>query len=499
MPTAEVINLSKSYGPNRALADVSLSLAAGSIHALLGGNGSGKSTLIKCLAGVVAADEGTFRTPTGEWAASSQTPALAKVNRLRFVHQQNSTFADLSVAENLGIGGRFKSGRLGRIDWSEQRRHAREVLERFNIPASPNDRMENLGAAVKMLIAIARAMQDIDSSAQGLLVLDEPTVSLPRNEVDFLLESLRGLAAAGQSIMLVTHRLAEVEQIATEATVLRDGRVAARLDSSQLDQEVLVRSITGKETAVTSKSAARETSRVVFRYEPADDSSPLVLHAGECVGIAGLLSSGRSSLLKRVFGVIPRGDDQLTVNGMTVAPGSVRTAMGAGVALVPEDRAAEALFSDLSLSQNLSITNIAAHRRRAWLSSHSEATKAKDLIADFSVKTVSTDVQISALSGGNQQKVILARWMQRNPAVLLLDEPTQGIDIGAREEIHRLIDAAVQDGLAVLYVTSDFEELAAICHRVVLVRAGRVVGEVPRKQLSEEGIYQSVFSKESLK
>ncbi|WP_368680764.1 sugar ABC transporter ATP-binding protein (plasmid) [Rhodococcus opacus] len=498
LPAVEMLNLSKSYGPNRALEDVSLTVQPGSIHALLGGNGSGKSTLIKCLAGVVSADGGTFRTPTREWHAQSQTPDLAKQSHFRFVHQQNTTFADLTVAENLGIGGTFKRGAFGRISWSQQRRHAQDVLDRFHIPADPRDSVEKLGAAVQMLIAIARAMQDSDHAAGGVLVLDEPTASLPRTEVDLLLSSLQGLVAGGQSILLVSHRLAEIERIADEATVLRDGRVVSRLDRENLSQDDLVRAITGKSETARAHPLRRKGGSVVLRYEPDDGSLPLELRAGECVGIAGLLSSGRSNLLKRIFGALPRGNDVLTVADTTVPQGCSKAAMRAGIALVPEDRPAEALFPDMNLTENTSIANLGPHVRGLRVDASSERRKAEALIADFGVKAATVNLPLSALSGGNQQKVILARWMQRNPKVLLLDEPTQGIDIGAREEIHNLIARAVREGLSVLYVSSDFEELSEVSDRVVVVKSGRLVGEVAEGQINEEDLYQHVFAKESL-
>lgn len=496
-PVVEIKDLSKAYGPNQALTDVSMSLTRGSIHALLGGNGSGKSTLIKCLAGVVKADAGAIRVGADEWSASAQTPELATANHFRFVHQQNTTFADLSVAENLGFGGNFKRGRSGRIDWRAQRRHTNEVLERFHVPAVATDSMSNLGAAVQMLVAIARAMQDIDSDNAGLLVLDEPTASLPRDEVDFLLSSLRRLARSGQSILVVTHRLAEVEQVCDRATVLRDGRVAERLDRDELDQATLVKAITGNDAPAQRTRKVRLATSAVLEYAPSDGSRPLVVRAGECVGLAGLLSSGRSNLLKRTFGALRRGEDQVRVNGREVAcrPGA---AMRAGLAFVPEDRPGEALFPEMTLTNNLSVAHPGPHRRGPAISAASERAEAQQLIATFGVKTASCETPISALSGGNQQKVVLARWMQRQPKFLLLDEPTQGIDIGARNEIHDVIESATKDGLGVVLVSSDFEELAEVCDRVLLVQAGRIVGEVPAHQISEEGIYQNVFAKESV-
>lgn len=497
-PLVRIADLTKSYGPTKALTDVSLSVAPGTIHALLGGNGSGKSTLIKCLAGVVIADSGTFATQCDDWDANTHSPQTAADHHFRFVHQQNTTFGDLTVSENLGFGGNFKRGLLGRIDWSAQRKHTRQVLERFHIPASPDDEMVNLGAAVQMLIAIARATQDISNSVGGLLVLDEPTASLPRHEVDFLLASLERLASSGQSILLVSHRLAEIERIGDEATVLRDGKVAIRLGKNELHQDSLVRAITGRDAAVKRRPRTDLASDVILRYEPDDNSIPLILRAGECLGVAGLLCSGRTSLLKRIFGAAPRGSDVVTVGEAVTPADDVNAAIRAGIAFVPEDRPVEALFPDRTLIDNLSITNLAAHSSGPLVHEASERRTATELLDNFSVRADSPDALISSLSGGNQQKVILARWLQRNPKVLLLDEPTQGIDIGAREEIHRLIAESISKGLAVVYVSSDFEELAEVSDRVVLMQGGRIVGKADGDGLTEEKLYQLVFAKESL-
>ncbi len=359
--------------------------------------------------------------------------------------------------------------------------------------------MENLSPAVQMMVAITRAMQDVDGASGGVLVLDEPTASLPKNEVEFLLTSIRQLAASGLSILLVTHRLVEVEQVCDEATVLRDGQVVARLGRDDLSQDKLVQAITGASASAHEARSVNNRSGTVLSYVPDDGSLPLVLRAGECVGVAGLLSSGRSNLLKRIFGALPRGGDKLTVRGVDVPPGHPWQAMQAGIALVPEDRSAEAIFGDLDLIQNLSVAHLSAHQRGLFfVSGASERHAASELLSSFGVKAPSAEVPISALSGGNQQKVMIARWMQRLPAVLLLDEPTQGIDVGARAEIHRLIDHATREGLAVLFVSCDFEELAHVSDRVVVIHEGRVVDEVPSGPIDEEDLYQKVFAKENI-
>lgn len=500
-PALVLSGISKSYGPNRALNDVSFDIQPASIHGLLGGNGCGKSTLIKILAGVVKADAGRIHTG-GDWHdLASHSPQHAGDLGLRFVHQQNSTFSELTVAENLAIARGFETGAARRVKWTAQRRRAQAVLDRFEIPADPSTPVSDLGAAMQMMVAIARALQDTDGKDNGVLVLDEPTASLPRHEVDVLLDALTRYAKAGQSIVLVTHRLPEVMSVCDRATVLRDGSVAAELERSELTHDRLVSEIMGRRLAGLVKEESSRTQEagrdvLVVKADRADDRD-IVVGAGEVVGLAGLLGSGRSAILRRIFGKSERTEEVL-VDGVPVAAGNPVHAMAAGVAYVPEDRSREALFPDLTISENLSIAHQGASTRGFRISSSLERRRARDLISGFSVKAASERLPLTSLSGGNQQKVILARWMQRNPKVLLLDEPTQGVDVGAREELHRLIRAAASEGAAVLVASSEFEELVALCDRALVVHDGRVVDEVSAEDLNEEVLNERVYAKETL-
>ncbi|WP_368680718.1 sugar ABC transporter ATP-binding protein (plasmid) [Rhodococcus opacus] len=493
--------ISKSYGANRALGDVSFDVQRSSIHGLLGGNGSGKSTLIKILAGVVEADAGRMRVGDSWHDLAAHSPRRASELGLRFVHQQNSTFHDLSVAENLAIERGFETGVGGRINWAAQRRWARTVLDRFEIPVEPGTPVSELGAAMQMMVSIARALQDTDGSANGILILDEPTASLPRHEVDVLLDALTRFAKAGQSIVLVTHRLPEVMSVCDRATVIRDGSVAANLERPDLTHDRLVAEIMGRPLASLVKAesastgdAGRPVLTVKANHSGAKD---IVVGAGEVVGLAGLLGSGRSSLLRRIFGLNERVEEVI-VDGVPVVAKGAAAAMAAGVAYVPEDRPREALFPDLSISENLSIAEQGASSRGIRISSDLERRRARDLISAFSVKAASERLPLVSLSGGNQQKIILARWMQRRPKVLLLDEPTQGVDVGARAELHRIIRAAASDGAAVLVASSEFEELVALCDRAFIVHDGLVVDEVVAEELTEEVLNDRVYAKEVL-
>lgn len=501
-PALALEGVSKSYGSNRAVDNVSFEMQPAAIHGLLGGNGSGKSTLIKILAGVAEADGGRIRVDEEWHELSTHTPQLAADLGLRFVHQQSSTFGELTVAENLAIARGFETGFGSRISWRAQHRWAQSVLDRFEIPATPETPVSSLGGAMQMMVAIARALQDTEGRDSGVLVLDEPTASLPRHEVDVLLGALSTFAADGQSIVLVTHRLPEVMSVCDRATVLRDGKVAANLERAELTHDRLVTEIMGRRLAglvKAEKAADAETGdrEILVVKDDEPGTHHIVVHAGEVVGLAGLLGSGRSALLRRIFG-IGRRTECVVVDGTTVVPQDTVKAMAAGIAYVPEDRPGEALFPDLSISENLSIALPEASTQGPRISPRRERLRACDLIAEFSVKAASEQLPLTSLSGGNQQKVILARWMQRRPKVLLLDEPTQGVDVGAREELHRLVRSAAAEGAAVLVASSEFEELVALCDRALVVHDSRVVDEVAPEDLTEDTLNDRVYAKEVL-
>lgn len=503
-PLLSVTGVRKAYGATQALDGVSVEARRGSIHALLGGNGSGKSTLIKILAGVVPADAGSLRLAGVDRDLTSHSPAGARAMNLHFVHQENSTFPDLSVAENLSIGRGFEVGALGRVRWGAVRRRAVDVLERFEIDVSPDAQLGRLSNATQMMVSIARALQDTnEADDDAILVLDEPTASLPTHEVDVLLTALRKYAGQGHTILYVTHRLQEILSYADEGTVLRDGKLAGTFDPTRVGHDDLVTMIMGQPIAPTVARADRggrveaQRSPVVLRAGGlGPDDTSLELRAGEVVGLAGILGSGRTRLLRQLFGIVPFSGTTLEIDGKSGPLRSPRHAMRRGVAYVPENRHDEAAFSDLSISRNLSVVVLPSHSRYWYVNRRSERAAARSLIAELGVKAASDRSPLSSLSGGNQQKVIMARWLQRKPRILLLDEPSQGVDVGARAEIHALIRKATREGAAVLLVSSDFDELAAACDRVLVVSDGRIVAEVEEHPAQEATLNKLVYSVE---
>lgn len=490
----------KSFGPTRALADVSLTVARGEVHGLVGGNGSGKSTLIKILSGVVKPDSGTIRigeaTLTG---VLGSRPEEAREAGLRVVHQKSSVFPDLSVAENLALGAEFPRRRIGAINWRAQRRRASEVLERFGIDADPADPVQRLRPATRAMVAIARALQDLNDDRPGTLVLDEPTASLPPSEVHVVLEAMRRYAAAGHAVIFVSHRLDEVLSATDRLTVLKDGVEVAELSTADTDHDQLAELIAGRSLAGTRGSShVRRASDGGPGLSVQGLSGGGLKHAsftvdrGEIVGVAGLLGSGRSSLLRLLFGVTQRTGGTVTLSGRPLSPRKPIEAMRAGVAYVPEDRTSESVFSELSLVENLSIAGQERYWRRGLLRKRREMRDSLTLIDAFGIKCESPSASIAQLSGGNQQKAILARWIRREPSLLLLDEPTHGVDVGAREDIYSLVRQAAGQGTCVLVVSSDAEELELLCDRLLVLRDGVTVDSIGAEDLPDSHLEKIV-------
>lgn len=495
----EVRGVSKTFGATRALRDVSFEVGAGAIRGLVGSNGSGKSTLIKILAGIYPANAGEVRIRGAAFDAGAMTASTSKAAGIRVVHQQDSVFPDLTVAENLAIGRGFETGPVWKIRWRSQRRWAKDVLSRFRIPANPNQLVATTRPAVRTMIVIARALQDQEESHGGMLVLDEPTRSLPPAEVDVLLAALRRYAAAGQTIIFVSHRLEEILSVTDAVTVLRDGRLVGSKPTQALSHETLAELIVGRAVEELGHSPQASKSmrprktpvlQVTGLCGGAVRDVSLTVAAGEIVGVTGLLGSGRSTLLRLLFGLQELEKGEVLVDGEALRPRNPAEAMAAGIAYIPEDRAGQASFEQLTVSENLAISATDVYWRRAWFRSGDERADSRRLIQEHGIRCAGEAAPLKSLSGGNQQKVILARWMRRQPVLLLLDEPTQGVDIGARTQIYKLFRAEAQRGAGLLLVSSDAEELQAISDRVVRLREGRIAANLAHENLSDIRIEQ---------
>lgn len=494
----QVHGLSKNYGSTRALDNIDIEVERGTIHALLGGNGSGKSTLIRILAGVEKASSGSIGLGQVTYSAGEFSTSASASHDVHVLHQHSSTFPTLTVAENLSLGRGFERGVAGSISWSRVRERARAVLARFEIDADPDQALEELRPATQMMVAIARALQDQENSSEGILILDEPTASLSAPEVLRLSDALRRFAAAGQTIIIVTHRLEEVMDLADAVTILRDGKVAGRLSRHEISHENLVLLISGG-GALDLRALPPHSSEILLQI---DDLTvgPLKgisfkARKGEILGIAGLVGSGRSTLLRSIFGIRQRDGGTIRLDGVDVRTAGPNAAMAQGIAYVPEDRIADALLPGLTIANNMSIARIREYWERFRINRQRERDDANLLADRVGLKPRNVDLQINQLSGGNQQKAIMSRWLARNPKLLLLDEPSQGVDIGARADIHGLIADVASRGATAIIVSSDFAELATFCHRVIVLNAGRIVTELAGSDLSSKRLHDAAYAR----
>ena len=492
-------NLAKRFGGSVALDGIDINVTQGTLHAVLGGNGSGKSTMVKILAGVYPADAGTIAAAGNAFDARSFGPDKARQAGLRFVHQDLGLFETLSVAENMALAWGFPRASHRGIAWRQLHRRVGEVLEQHEIAASASTPVGQLRPATRTMVAIARAMASA-AEANNVLVLDEPTAALADREASSLLDAVRRRVSEGQSVILISHRLREVTAVADDITVLRDGRVAGTLTRGQADDRSIVRLMAGETVGDLHASAAdravpgAERLRVRGLAAGPLTGIDLVARAGEVVGLAGLRGSGRSSVLRSIFGDLRRSAGPIMVDGVVADCGSPAGAMRSGIAYVPEDRGGEAAFATLDLADNISAAVLGSYWRRGWMRRRLERADTSQLTRDFRIKASSPAAAFYSLSGGNQQKAILARWLRRRPAVLLLDEPTQGVDVVARAEIYRLVRQAAADGCAVVVASSDLDELATLADRVIVLREGAVASEIAGAELTERRIAELVHA-----
>ncbi|WP_449282672.1 sugar ABC transporter ATP-binding protein [Leucobacter sp.] len=498
----EVRGLRKSYGATRALRGVDLEVRRGEVMALVGGNGSGKSTLVKSLAGVVHPDEGRLRIGGRDYDLTSFSPAESRSCGLYMVHQHRTTFEQLTVTENLSIGRGFETGASGRIRWGAARRRAQRLIEEYGIGCSPDTPLGDLRPAAQTMVEIARALQDRTGAGDGVLVLDEPTASLPPQEVDFLLDALQRFAAGGQAVMFISHRLDEILRIADRVSVLRDGGMVGRYPVEQLDRDGLIELIAGKAVELTvSEAAVPDTEPPALEVRDLGGGSlkraSFDVRPGEIVGVAGLAGSGRSTLLRMLFGAQRPERGEIALRGRPYLPSGPGEAMRRGVAFVPEDRPKDAVFLDLSIAENLSIGHMRNFTRAGLVDRAAERRASRDAIREFGIKTESENTLIAHLSGGNAQKVSVARWLlDQPPGLLLLDEPSQGVDVGARSEIWEIVRAAAARGTAILVVSSDLEELVFLSQRILIMRDGALAGSIVSAGASPETINHKLHSME---
>ena len=481
----------------RALEHVDFTLRKGTIHALMGENGAGKSTLIKVLTGVYPMDEGEIRLDGVEGAVEIHSPQDAQNYGISTVYQEITLCPNLTVAENMFIG-RTKSGR---VNWKAMEKRAGELLDSLGIPARPRQQLGSCSLAVQQMVAIARA---VDTDCK-VLILDEPTSSLDDKEVAMLFRLMRDLKAQGVGIIFVTHFLEQVYEVSDQITVLRNGNLVGEFEVKDLPQVKLVETMIGKDLEDLSsikknESTAKET-QILYEAEglSSTESRPFDFHIakGEVNGFTGLLGSGRSESVRAIFGADRVTGGKVRMNGKSVHISSPHDAMKNGIGYLPEDRKRDGIIADLSVRENI---NLALQVMQGFFHPLSKAQMrqfADEYIEALLIKTASQDTPIKALSGGNQQKVILARWLLTHPAYLILDEPTRGIDVGTKTEIQKLVLKLAEEGMSVTFISSEIEEMLRTCSRLIVMRDRKIVGELKGDELTQAHVMKTIAGGEN--
>ncbi|WP_461186650.1 sugar ABC transporter ATP-binding protein [Arthrobacter sp. Z4-13] len=495
-PALEVRGISKTFGGNRALIDVDLKVRSGEIHALVGQNGSGKSTIVKILGGYHAPDAGTALVGGQPFTLGSAINAGQA--GLRFVHQDLGLIEDLTVADNFHLDS-AKGGWARSLSRTAERKVTGEALSNFGYDIDPSRTVASLTAAERTAVAIVRAISG-DGGSPHLLILDEPTASLPNADAEIMFGALRRLAARGRSILFISHHFDEILNIADRVTILRDGRNVATRDVAGLDSAELARLMLGRtlvagvtdgmESARSRMSDASVTLSVTALRTGSVRGINFTVRRGEILGFAGLTGSGREEVAPALAGQIDRLG-AVEVNGRTIAPGKARAAISAGVQYLPSERRRDGLFLEATVRENILISDLDSVSRFKRLQRRLERAEAGRWVKALDVRPAEIEMKVSELSGGNQQKVVLGRLLRMNPTLLVLDEPTQGVDLGAKLAIHELIEKVAADGVAVVLCTSDEDELANLSHRVMVMRKGGIGavlegGAISRERLEEE-------------
>ncbi|CAN5771236.1 sugar ABC transporter ATP-binding protein [soil metagenome] len=494
----ELRGLTRRYPGVLALDGVDLTLMRGEVHALAGENGAGKSSLIKILCGADRPDAGTM-TLFGEPYAP-HTPLDAMRAGIRVVHQELHMLDELSVAENL-LFEKLPRTALGLLDRAAMTRRATELLALVGLDdLAPSTRVGGLGMAQRQLIEIAKAL----SSQSRIVIMDEPTATLTPRETDRLLQIIRQLRDGGVAVVFVSHHLQELFDVCDSVTVLRNGRKVATQPMAGTSTDDLVRLMVGRDLAERAErqapvlDATRPAALRVqgLRFEGQRGAAPIdfALRYGEIVGLAGLVGSGRTETVRAIFGADRLAAGQIFRDEQPVQISSPRDALAHGICLVTENRKDEGLVLGMPIRANISLANLGAVSRSGLMNKQLEADAAQRMVAELQIRLASIEQPVRELSGGNQQKVVLGKWLLREPQVLLLDEPTRGVDVGAKAEIHSLLERMAALGMAVLVVSSDLRELLTLCDRMLVLSRGVVAGEVERAQFDEEAILALAYS-----
>ena len=472
----ELEGIQKNFGGVPALKNGDLRVEPGEVHALVGENGAGKSTLMKIVAGMLERDGGTMKWRGRE--VHLRRPADAHAIGISMVHQESLLAAHLTVAENIFLGRELSTGPL--MDQRRMEKETAALIEEHNFPLQANWRVEELSPAQKQLVEICRALH----SASSLLIFDEPTSSLSESETVEVFKIVRSLRERGMGIIYITHRLDELPEIAGRITILRDGDTVHSGNFSDLTTSEVVHHMVGREVSRVYEREPLAPGREVLKVRlPGANFS---VHAGEIVGIAGLMGAGRTELCQTIFGITPAAEGSISIEGTATEIRSPRNAVDAGIALITEDRQKTGLALPLPMRENVTLANMDAVTQMGFVLNSREQKVAEDSRQKLSIRASSIEQPAGRLSGGNQQKIVIAKWLFRNARILLFDEPTRGIDVGAKAEVFALMDELAREGKAVVMVSSELPEILQVADRILVMRDGEIVTELPRQTTQQE-------------
>ncbi len=485
----KLTQISKAFAGVEALKRVSFDLRAGEVHALVGENGAGKSTLIKVITGAHAPDSGTIEIQ--DQPVTDLDPQTSRALGIAAIYQQPALFGELTVAENIALGLE-RSGPWRRVRWAQRRAAARGLLERIGAAIDPLSEVNKLSMPEQQLVEIARAL----GADARILIMDEPTASLSDTEVDRLFRVIGELKARGVGIIFISHRLDELPNVADRVTALRDGVLVGTRRMEEVTRGELIRMMVGRELSAVFPKTFVEPGEVVLEarglgcHRTGVLAVSLYLREGEIVGLAGLVGAGRTELARVLFGLTPADSGELLLRGRPVTIDSPERAVALGIGYVPEDRRRHGVILEMPVAANATLATLRAVSRLGFLDFRRERATAARFVEQLGIKTASLEAPAGNLSGGNQQKVALARWLAASPSVLILDEPTQGVDVGAKAEIHRLMSELAGRGLAILMISSELPEVLGMSDRIVVMHGGAIVGELDRARATQEAILE---------
>jgi rhamnose transport system ATP-binding protein len=480
-------HISKSFAGLRALDRVSFDHRPGEVHALVGENGAGKSTLIKIMTGAERADAGALIVDGVP--VPHIDPHTTRELGIAAIYQQPALFPDLTVAENIALSLE-RGGWWRRIDHGGRRRRASALLDRIGVTLDPDRRVADLTMPEQQVVEIAKA---IGADAR-IVIMDEPTASLSEREVTRLFAVIARLRVAGVGIIYISHRLEEIASIADRITVLRDGHTVATHNRGDVTRADVIRMMVGRELAAVFPKRDVEIGETFIEVTDLSNARAGVRHVslsvrrGEILGIAGLVGSGRTQLAETIFGLTPADHGAITIDGTAVRIQSPSDAISLGIGYVPEDRRQHGVVLDMSIAANASLASLPSVAKRGLIQRCMEAARASEYVESLRIKTPSVDGEVGSLSGGNQQKVALARWLATNPSLLILDEPTQGVDVGSKAEIHRLMQQLVERGMAIIMISSELPEILGMSDRIAVMVAGTIVTIMPRASANADNV-----------